>query len=145
MATLERRKTVAAVVVRVLLAADPEEPAVEQRDREREHPVPGERGLAEQPPDPAPRRRQRLGETEHLVELLAVAVLAPRGVVQVLAPPCLVGPDRLKVAVRRRADPHVPPRGRDREAADPLEGLGIPDRPSALVQIREAASPSAGG
>ena len=79
MTTLERGKPVAAIVIRVFLAAHPEEPTVKECDREGEHPVPGKIRLAKQPSDPAPRRGKRLGETERAVELLAVAVLAPRG------------------------------------------------------------------
>ena len=58
------------------------------------------------------------GERDQPVVLRLVAHLAPPRVVAVLLAAARVAPGRLDVAVRRRADPDVGPRRRDRERVD---------------------------
>ena len=105
----------------VVLPADPEEPEVEQPERARQHPAPGEAGGVQLTGDGSAGRRQAPSHLEHPGVLLAVTVLAPLRVVQVLAPAGGVGADRLQVPALVRADPDVRPRRRDRQpaAADP--------------------------
>ena len=69
----------------------------------------------------APDRDQRLAEIGEPRELRFVAVGPEAGVVPVLLAPARVTTGRLEVTVRTRADPHVGPRGRDRELADAPE------------------------
>jgi hypothetical protein len=78
----------------------------------------------------------------HLPELLPIAVLAPGVVVEVLLAAGVVMPRRLDVTVRVGADPHVAPRGRDGQRADPLLCLGVVDRLAVLVHVAEAAAPA---
>ena len=148
MPALQRREPVAAVLVGVLLAADPEQTAVEEADRE-----PRTRSLESQLPSRALAELARSfgsarANVEHLVELLPVALLAPDGVVEVLAPPGGIGADGLQVAVREPADPDVGPGRRDRERLDPLELDWVREPVAALVDVRETtpatASPVAG-
>ena len=87
----------------------------------------------------AAQSRQRLGELEHLVELLLVAPRAPVGVVQVLLAPGGVDSRRLQVTARVHADPHVLPRGRDRQLADAGERLLVVDALSVGIEELEPA------
>src|SRR5205085_8154764 len=120
-----RREAEGAVRGRVALAADPEQPQIEQPERAREN------ALANQP---APRqildraltkRRQRASEPDHLVELLAVAVLAPTLVVEILLASRVVLPGRLDVAHRVGADPYVGPRRGNRHRAHPRQDARV--------------------
>ena len=119
-ALAQRGEPVGLVLVGVALAADAEEPEVEQPHGAGEHAVADEPAAAEVLDDAAAQLRQRGGEVEHLVELLAVAVLAPFLVVEVLLAPGVVDPGRLDVPVGLRADPDLLPRRGDRQRADPL-------------------------
>ena len=140
MALLYRREAEGAVLDGVVLGADTEEPAVEEahsagEDALARQPALGEvlRGLPAQ-------AGQGAREPQHLVELLLVAPLPPERVVEVLAPPGGIGPDRLDVPVRVRADPHVSPGGRNDELADPLEDLFVVDPLALFVQKLEATA-----
>jgi hypothetical protein len=125
---------------RVLLAADPEEAAVQQPHRAREHALAGEVVAAGQVAlDTFAQRRQRAGETRHVLELLRVPAGAPRLVVAVLLAAGGVDARRLQMPVLIRTDPHVGPRGRDAERADARDDLGILDA-HAVVVVREPAA-----
>src|SRR5262249_29564331 len=143
-APLERGEAVAAVLAGVLLAADPEEAAVEQADRARQHPPAGQAVAAEVARGRPAKARKRPRELHHPLELLAVAARAPAVVVAVLAPPGRVGADRLQVAVRVGTDPDVRPGRRDRERGDPLERRRIDAAPRGAAGP-EAAAPAGGG
>jgi hypothetical protein len=75
-----------------------------------------------------------------VLELLAVAPLAPGLVVEVLSPAGPVEPRRLDVAVRRRADPDLLPRRRDPQRFEPLDDGRVVDRPAVLVEVLAAAA-----
>ena len=81
--------------------------------------------------------RQRTGEPEHVVELLAVAPLAPARVVEVLPAARGVDAGGLDVAAGIRADPDVLPGRRDHELVDPREDLGVRDGLPVLVEVAE--------
>jgi hypothetical protein len=82
--------------------------------------------------------RQLLGEAEHVVELLAVALFAPLRVVEVLLASRGVDPGRLEVPSGIGADPHVLPRGRDHELLQPQDLVWVADRVSVRVDVAEA-------
>src|SRR4029079_15956102 len=128
------------VLLGVLLAADAKEAPVEQPHRACEDALAARLSGAELPAARRARLRQRPGEVEHLLELLAVAPEAPLVVVAVLLPPTRIRADRLDVAVRQRADPDVLPGGRDRKRLNSRERLGIVEASAAGIQIREAAA-----
>src|SRR5262249_18355127 len=136
--TLEGREPVTAVLVGVLLAADPEEAAVEQRDREAEDTLTREPVAVEQPLGRRPQTWKAAREPEHLVELLAVALLTPDRVVEILPPAGGVRPHRLQMPVPVAADPDVAPRRRDHECPDPLELRLVVEPLTVLVDVREA-------
>src|SRR4051812_28525154 len=73
----DRREAEGAVLLGVVLPADPEEPEVEQPERARQHPAPGEAGGVQLTGDGSAGRRQAPGHLEHAGVLLAVTVLAP--------------------------------------------------------------------
>src|SRR3954453_4113841 len=104
-AALHGRQSVGLVGHRVVLAADPEEPAVQQPHRRRQHPLAPEGLAAQVCLDAGPERRQRPGELDHVFELLLVAALTPTPVVEVLLAPTLVDAGGLYVAAWVRADP----------------------------------------
>src|SRR5581483_10179596 len=62
------------------------------------------------------------------------------GVVPVLLAPLRVAPGRLDVTVRVRGDPDVGPRGRDREALDPREGVRVVDLRAVAAVVGERPS-----
>ena len=126
-------ETVALVLVRVVLRADAEQPAVEQPHGCREHAVTPHPVRRQVPPHHPPQLRQRFGELEHLVELLLIAPDAPIGVVEVLLAARRVDPCRLQVAARVHADPYVLPGGRDRQLADAGQRLLVVE-PAAVGQ-----------
>ena len=95
--------------------------------------------------------REAAREVEHPLELLAVALLAPDVVVEVLQPSGRVAARRLEMAVVPGTDPHVRPGGGYGEAAQALEQLRFGQVPSAVVEVLESAPatsprvPGAGG
>src|SRR5207237_455078 len=79
-------------------------------------------------------------EGEHALVLRVVAHLAPARVIAILLAGARVAADGLDVAMRRRADPDVAPRRRDRQRADAREGGPIA-HPTALgIDVHEAAA-----
>jgi hypothetical protein len=137
---LHRGEPVGLVGDRVVLAADPEEPAVEQPHRAGEDLLARQRLGGEVAIDVAPQRGQRAGEPDHVVELLLVAALAPALVVEVLLAAAVVDAGRLDVAARVRAHPDVLPRGRDHQLADPRQDLGLLDPVAVAVDVGPAAT-----
>jgi hypothetical protein len=82
-----------AVVLGVLLAADPEEAEVEQPERAGQHAVAGQAVLGEVLVDLLTRAGQPVGHGENPLVLLGITLLAPRVVVAVLAPPAASVPN----------------------------------------------------
>jgi hypothetical protein len=76
----------------VALAAVAEQPHVDQPDRAGGDPVPVQAAALQVAQGRSPQLRQRLGEAQHVVELLRVALLAPLLVVEVLRPTPAVYP-----------------------------------------------------
>ena len=136
----DRREPERSVVPGVGLGAHAEQGEVEQPHGHRE------RLLARQVPALEIGRHalahlgQPVREGQHPVELLGVSPGAPALVVQVLPPSGGVGPRRLQVAQRVRADPHVRPGRRDRERADASDRLVVLDRFAVRPGVREAAT-----
>src|ERR1700719_593802 len=65
--------------------------------------------------DAVPDQRQCLAETEHMLEFGFVTHLTPARMVAVLLAPAGIAPDRLEMAIRVGADPHLCPGRRDGE------------------------------
>src|SRR3954453_21862235 len=136
-----RGEPVGLVLDRGPLGADAEEPAVEQPHRAGQHALPRQPvARVEIRRHPLAQVRQRGREAHHVVEFLLVAPPPPVVVVAVLLAAGVIDAGRLEVPVRVRADPHVAPRGRDRQLADARERLGIADALVALV-VGKAAPP----
>jgi hypothetical protein len=138
-----RGQPVRLVLLGVPLRADPEEAAVEQAHRAAQEALAWEAGAVEILRRTVAQARKGAGEVDHLVELLAIAALAPAVVVAVLLAPRCVGAGGLDMAHRIGADPDVLPRGRDGEGADAVEDLGVGELAAVLVEVLEAATPSA--
>jgi hypothetical protein len=84
---------------------------------------------------------QGLGEVDDVLVLAAVADLAEARVVAVLLAPLGVDAGGLEVAVFRRADPHVLPRRRNSQGADPRDEGGVGDGVTVGVGIGEGLLP----
>ncbi len=110
-------------VVRVVLSADPEEPAVQEPDRTGEHPFAGVAAPLEVGGDMSAQGRQRFGEALDAFELLPVPLATPLRVVEVLTPSGVVGSGRLQMTPIVGADPDVGPCRRDRQVPQSLEAL----------------------
>ncbi len=136
-ALLHRRDPVGVVLLRVVLGADPKEAEIQQPDRAGEHPVARQALQREVVRHPLAQLRQRAGEADHRIELLAVATLAPAVVVAVLLAPGIVHPRRLDVAHRIWTDPDFVPGGRDGQLADALHHARLADSPTVLVDVLE--------
>ena len=85
------------------------------------------------------------GKGQHAVELLSVAAFAPLLVVEVLAAAGGVGAGRLDMTVLVRADPDVVPGRRYGERRYAVEGGGVGDRPSAVVDVGKAVGGAPAG
>jgi hypothetical protein len=68
-----------------------------------------------------PNERQRIRKCEHMLVLRAFPHLAEARMVAILLATLCVTPGCLDVAIRKRADLHVSPGGRDRECPYPLQ------------------------
>src|SRR6185437_11926347 len=86
-----------------------------------------------------PQPGERVGEPEHVPELLGVALLPPEPVVEVLDPVLAVGARGLDVAERIRRDPDVRPGRRDPQRPDPVQRGGVRYLRPRRVEIAEAA------
>lgn len=139
--TQHRREAEGAVVLGVGLAPDPEEAEIEKADRAGEHALASEAVGGEPAARLRPQRPEGGGEVEHALELLAVAPLAPGVVVQVLPPSGRVHSGGLEMAERIGTDPHVRPRGRNRQGADPLELTPVANQPAVVPAVLETAAP----
>src|SRR5439155_20826423 len=126
-------------VVRVVLAADPEESSVQEPYRAGEHALARVPAPSQVHVEPGAQRRQRFGEGLDPFELLAVPLVAPLRVVEVLTPSSVVGSGRLQMTPIVGADPYLGPCRRDREGSQSLQAL-IADRRAALVEVDEPAS-----
>ena len=137
LALLQRRDPVRLVLGCVALRADAEEPQIEEPDRAPEHALADQPAEAQSDLDALANRWEGPGECLHLLELLPVAVLAPRVVVQVLLAAGVVVPGCLNVSSRVGANPDIRPCGRDRERADPVTHLAVLDWIVVLIEVGE--------
>ena len=99
---LQRRGAVVVIELGVPLAADPEQPEVDQPDDASGHPVAVEVTSLQVGLGGGAQAGQRAGEAQDMGELLHVPLLAPQLVVAVLGPAPAVHPGRLDVAERIR-------------------------------------------
>ena len=144
------------VVARVLVVADADIGGVEQVHDRRDHPLAAEASARHVLVDPLADLRQRHAEGDHPVVLGLVAHRPPLRVVAVLLAAARVAASSLQVAVRRRADPHVRPRRRDRQRLDlrdpltrhrlavgagVLESLAAPPARDARLVVAHVAQP----
>jgi hypothetical protein len=128
----QRRQPVRVVVAGVLLVADAEQPEVEQAQREGEDLLAVQRRRAVQERvEPGAQGGQGGAEVEHVVELAVLALGPELRVVPVLLAPGGVVARRLQVGVGGGRDPHVTPRGRDRESRDAPERRRVGHRRAA--------------
>src|SRR5690606_41071789 len=136
---------VGAVLARVGIVAHPHQRLGQQRDHHRDHLAAGETALAQVAPQPAAQPWQGLAERDDAVELAGATHLLPVGVVAVLLAPAGIAAGRLQVAVALAADPHVRPRRRDGEPADPVHQLAV-GYPAAIgFQVSEPVAGTAAG
>ena len=112
----------------VLLPAWAEEAEVDQADRRREHPFPGEPLTAQVVLDHLADAREHGAELQHPVMLLLVPPIAPKVVVAVLTAVGRVRADRLDVPHGIGADPDVLPGREDHQRLDAGERLRVLDR-----------------
>ena len=126
----------AAVLVGVAIRSHPEHAQIEQTEHRGADPGAVERVAAEIAAHRGAPADQRPRELLHVLVLLQVALDPPVRVVQVLPPTGHVGPDRLQVTVRQRADPHVRPGWRDDQVLDPHD-VELGQRLAGVVQVAE--------
>ena len=139
----DRGQAEVAVLLLVDLAADPEHPDIEQAHRAGQHSCPVKLApSAHRGQHALTHRRQGAGESEHVLELRVGLLLAPQIVVAVLATACRVHAGCLEVAERVRADPYIPPRGRDRQRSNPSESGRVCQRSSVDVKVGEPGAGS---
>jgi hypothetical protein len=144
-APLQGGRSVVVIELGVLLPSDPEQAEIDQPDRGRGHPIAVEAAAAEISQRRRPQRGQRVGEPEHVRELLLVALLAPHLVVAVLRPAPAVDARGLDVAQRVGRDPDVCPGRRDAKSTDAVQRLRTGDFRSGGIPIPEpAADPLSG-
>jgi hypothetical protein len=129
---------VAAVLVDIRLAADPEQPQLEQAHGAGQHAVAAHAVAREVTPYPAPQPGESAGQIEHPVVLVPITLGPPLLVVAVLALAPGIEPAGLDVAAGFRAYPNVGPRGRDGERLDAVDDRGVGDAPALLVVVAEA-------
>jgi len=82
---------------RILIAADPERTDVQHPQRRGQHPIAAEPSPVELLADPRPHRGEPPAQPQYPVVLGHVAAASPLVVVAVLAPPGVIGADRLDV------------------------------------------------
>ena len=133
---------VRAVVARVLVVPDPDERRLQQLYDGREDLLAGNALQGQIGIDASPHRGQRRREERQAVELDPVAERGPVRVVPVLQPSSCVATDCLQMRVGEVADPHVGPRGRDDDAADPLQRRVVVDPRAVVMVVAEATAPS---
>ena len=135
----DRGQPIAVVRLRVRLAADPEEPEVEQPEGG------GQRALVRHPLEPqmlgdaAAGHWQPCGDREHAVVLGTVTLQPPLLVIDVLPPAGVIGAYCLQMPVGHRADPDLLPSRRDDQQPTALGILGWQPLP-VLVQEDEASA-----
>ena len=120
--------------------ADAEHAEVDQPDHAGHDPVAGQAAVPQVVRGGRPQPGQRVGEPEHVPELLGVALLPPEPVVEVLEPALAVGARGLDVAERVRRDPDVRPGGRDPQRPDPVQRRGVGDLRAGRVEVAEPPS-----
>ena len=135
----QRQESVGAVAALILLGADAQGAAIEQPHGARKQPWLRIAPCAQIRGDPISEIGERGAERLESSELRAVPSLAPDVVIAILPSTGGVGAGRLQVAVGVGADPHVLPRGRDRERTDPRQRRLVVDPRPRCVEVAEAA------
>ena len=111
------------VLAGVLIVADADESSFEQLDHRRQNFFARQTGqlqiLRHAPPD----FRQRFGEIDNAIVFVFVANFTPTFVIEILFAAARVAPGRLNVAIRRRTNPNVGPRRRNREPLQSQKSL----------------------
>src|SRR5688572_27671480 len=114
----QRGQAVRLVAPRVFIVAHAQQRAIHQAHDAGYDLLPRQAAPAKVALDAAADRRQGTAERPQPIELAAVAALAPARVIDVLFAPAGIDAGGLQVAIRRGADPYVPPRGRNGELLD---------------------------
>ena len=135
----ERREPVGPVLLRVRLRADAEEAEIQQSDGAGERSIAREAARGDVPFAHLPHRGKTPRQTEDPVELLAVTTSPPIIVIQVLLPPGVIRTHGLEVSTVVRTDPHLLPRGRDRQRTDPRERLVVANPLAVRVDVDESS------
>ncbi len=136
----QRSETDVPVVPCVPVPSHPEEPDVEQANREGEGVFPLRALGAQKRSGSRPHRRQPLREREHVLELLLVAPCAPERVIEILTAPLGIEPGCLEMVGRVASDPDVSPRRRDRQRRDPRQRFRVRDSLTGAVDDDELTS-----
>ncbi len=126
----QRGQAERAVRLRVLLVPDADQRRLEQADQRGQHLLARQARGAQVPCHPPPDAGQGEGKGEHAVELGRVAHLAEARVVPVLLAALGVAAGGLDVAAVAGGDPHVAPRGRNRQGTDAGRDRLIADGPA---------------
>ena len=141
-AVTQRRQSEGLVLLGVLLVADARERRLEKADDRGHDLLLRQAGPAQVACDASANAREHAPEPRHAAELVGVTSLPPPRVVAVLLAAPRVPSRRLKVTARSRRDPHVLPRRRDDEGADPFERRGVTHQLPVRVAIFERPSPA---
>ena len=126
-----------AVRLRVLLVADANQALLEELHHRREHLFARQSGPGDVRRRPRPYCREHRGKCLHPIELVAVATRAPVGVIAVLLAAARIASGRLEVPFRIGTDPHVLPRGRNRQRANTLQVGRIAHGPAVGALVAE--------
>jgi len=124
----------------ITLGADAEPREIDQAHGDRTDPERIERIERHVLAHRLPEVRQVFGKADQLPELRSLLLGAEVGVVDVLPPPRAVEPGRLELRARAGRDPDVTPRGRNREAVEPLNHGGIGDALPTRIEVAEGAA-----
>ena len=142
----QRRQPIAAVLLGIAVVADADERLVEQADDGRQHLLARHAALGHVPRDGLADARKQAGEVQDALVLVAVAHLAPIGMIDVLLAAARIPPRRLDMPGGPRTDPHVRPGGRYGQRPHPLQRVLVGDRPAVRVTIAVARClPPSGG
>ena len=134
------RQAERAVGRRVLVVAHPDQRGLEQAHDRGEHFLPGKPRTSEIRSHPSAERWQPLGEQQEAPVLGRIPDLSPARVIAVLLATPGVSAHRLDMPVRRGANPHLGPRGRDHQGANATPRREIADGGPVCRSVAEASA-----
>ncbi len=127
----------------VLVVANSDQRRLEQAHHGRQHLAPTQAGLAQLGLDGGADAREGVPESQHPPELGLVTERAPSRIVSVLLAPFRVPAGGQEMAMANGRDPHLLPSRRDRQPADPAQGIPVLHQRPVGRAIAEAAAGTA--